>query len=203
MVRSVTRFPRFRTDRRPPPSTSKRPAVDKYFQRECKIMQEARHPNIVQYLGLCLAPPAPGTPSTTKTASRRKRILIISEYLPRGNLRSYIHHVHLPFPVRLPPPLRFNAELIRSQWRLRLSFAIDVTRAVAYLHARQCLHRDLKGENLLVTENERLKVCDFGFSRIAAQNDEEMRRMSYCGTDGCEFPFAGLTGAISNARTQI
>lgn len=87
----------------------------------------------------------------------------------QGNVRSYLHHAHLPFP-----------------WRLRLSFAIDITRGVAYLHARQCLHRDLKGENLLVTENERIKLCDFGFARISAQNDEEMRRMSYCGTDGCE-----------------
>lgn len=124
-------------------------------------MKEARHPNVVQYLGLCLSP--------SSTPSSAQRILIISEYLPRGNLRSYIHHVHLPFP-----------------WRLRVSFAIDVTRGLAYLHARNCLHRDLKGENLLVTENERLKICDFGFARIAARNEEEMRRMSYCGTDGCE-----------------
>ena len=75
--------------------------------------------------------------------------------MTRGNVRSYLYHAHLPFP-----------------WRLRLSFAIDVTRGVACLfasplwkmrvaqvvlytdlHARQCLHRDLKGENLLVTEN--------------------------------------------------
>lgn len=135
--------------------------VDKYFQRECKIMQESRHPNIVQYLGLCLAP------SQSQTS---RRILIISEYLPHGNLRSYIHSSSSPFP-----------------WRLRLSFAIDVTRAVAYLHRRNCLHRDLKGENLLITENERIKVCDFGFARIAAKNQDEMRRMSYCGTDGCKF----------------
>ncbi|SCV73010.1 BQ2448_6935 [Microbotryum intermedium] len=142
--------------------------VDKYFRRECKIMAEARHPNIVQYLGLCLAPPDP--PRYDGEASRQ-RILIISEYLPRGNLRQYIDDRSLPFP-----------------WRLRLSFAIDVARAVAYLHSRQCLHRDLKGENLLCTANERLKVCDFGFARLAAQNDEEMRRMSYCGTDGYMSP---------------
>ena len=44
---------------------------------------------------------------------------IISEYVPRGNLRQFILSAH-PFP-----------------WRLRLSFATDVARAVAYLHARQ------------------------------------------------------------------
>lgn len=135
--------------------------MDKYFQRECELLSQSRHPNIVQYLGLSLAPP---------TSQSSRRILIISEYLPHGNLRNYIHDKDQPF-----------------SWRTRISFAIDVTRAVAYLHARNCLHRDLKGENLLLTELNRLKVCDFGFARLAAKNEEEMRRMSYCGTDGCEF----------------
>lgn len=132
--------------------------VDKYFARECKLLAECRHPNIVQYLGLCLAP---GT---------SRRILIISEYLTNGNLRGFIYHDDIPFP-----------------WRLRISFGIDVARAMTYLHARNCLHRDLKGENLLLTELNRVKVCDFGFARIAARNEEEMRRMSYCGTDGCQY----------------
>lgn len=140
-------------------------AVDKYFTRECQILQSARHPNIVQYIGLCLAPIL--DPVASAVPRTRPRILIVSEYLPRGNLRAYIHSKTLPFP-----------------FRLRLSFSIDTARAIAYLHARNCLHRDLKGENLLVTENERLKVCDFGFARIAAKSEEEMRRLSYCGTDG-------------------
>ena len=99
----------------------------------------------------------------------------------RGNLRQYIISTR-PFP-----------------WRLRLSFATDVARAVAYLHARsvshattchsrkeadgKCIHRDLKGENLLITSNDRVKVTDFGFARIASRNAEEMKRMTYCGTD--------------------
>ena len=66
-------------------------------------------------------------------------------------------------------------------WPLRISFATDIARAVAYLHARNCLHRDLKGENLLVTDNQRIKICDFGFARIAARNEEEMRRISVSG----------------------
>lgn len=51
-----------------------------------------------------------------------------------------------------------------------------------------------------MTENERLKVCDFGFSRIAAQNDEEMRRMSYCGTDGCACLFRSLERTATDGR---
>lgn len=170
--------------------------VEKYLAREIALMQQARHPNIVQYLGLCLVPPPPPPPSSPPppeaersdqpaTATGSKRILIVSEFLPRGNLRQYILDRSLPFP-----------------WRLRISFATDIARALAYLHARNTMHRDLKGENLLVSDNERLKACDFGLARVAAQvgnpyvptgggvgNSKEARKPSdmytYCGTDGC------------------
>ena len=88
-----------------------------------------------------------------------------------GNLRSYIHGRDKPFP-----------------WRLRLSFAIDIARALAYLHARRCIHRDIKGENLLVTANGRLKITDFGFARIAARNADESKRLTFCGTDSYMSP---------------
>ena len=88
-----------------------------------------------------------------------------------GNLRSYIHSNTKPFP-----------------WRLRLSFATDIARALAYLHARRCIHRDLKGENLLVTSNGRLKITDFGFARIAARNPDESKRLTFCGTDSYMSP---------------
>ncbi|OSD03678.1 kinase-like protein [Trametes coccinea BRFM310] len=131
--------------------------VAKYFEREWRLMKEARHPNVVLYLGLSRAPDG--------------RIFIISEYIENGNLRMYIHDKSKPFP-----------------WRLRLSFATDIARALAYLHARKCIHRDLKGENLLVTANGRLKITDFGFARIAARNEEESKRLTFCGTDSYMSP---------------
>lgn len=133
--------------------------VAKYFEREWRLMKEARHPNVVLYLGLSRAPPPDG------------RIFIISEYIENGNLRMYIFDKTKPFP-----------------WRLRLSFATDISRALAYLHARKCIHRDLKGENLLVTANGRLKITDFGFARIAARNEEESKRLTFCGTDSYMSP---------------
>ena len=122
-------------------------------------MKECRHPNICLFIGLSRAP------------SPDDRIFIISEFIENGNVRIYIHDKSKPFP-----------------WRLRLSFATDVTRALAYLHARKCIHRDLKGENLLVTSNGRLKVTDFGFARITARNEEESKRLTFCGTDSYMSP---------------
>ncbi|KAK0200978.1 TKL/LISK/LISK-DD1 protein kinase [Desarmillaria ectypa] len=133
--------------------------VGKYFEREWRLMKESRHPNIVLFLGLSRAP------------EPDNRIFIVSEYIENGNLRLYIHNKSKPFP-----------------WRLRLSFATDIARALAYLHARKCIHRDLKGENLLVTSNGRLKITDFGFARIAARNEEEFKRLTFCGTDSYMSP---------------
>ncbi|TFY79954.1 hypothetical protein EWM64_g4055, partial [Hericium alpestre] len=124
-----------------------------------ELIRESRHPNVVLYLGLSRAPEPDG------------RIFIISEFIENGNLRTYIYDKEKPFP-----------------WRLRLSFATDIARALAYLHARKCIHRDLKGENLLVTANGRLKITDFGFARIAARNAEEIRRLTFCGTDAYMSP---------------
>ena len=46
--------------------------------------------------------------------------------------------------------------------------AIELSRALGFLH--NCnppiIHRDLKPANLLLTASGRLKVCDFGLSRV-------------------------------------
>jgi LIM domain kinase 1 len=133
--------------------------VAKYFEREWRLMKESRHPNIVLFLGLSRAP------------DPDNRIFIVSEFIDNGNLRYYIHDKNKPFP-----------------WRLRLSFATDIARALAYLHARKCIHRDIKGENLLVTANGRLKITDFGFARIAARSEDESKRLTFCGTDSYMSP---------------
>lgn len=83
-----------------------------------------------------------------------------------------------------------------------MSFATDITRALAYLHARKCIHRDLKGENLLVTANGRLKITDFGFARIAARNEEESKRLTFCGTDSYMSPEI-LLGHEFDLQTDI
>ncbi|KAI7817186.1 kinase-like domain-containing protein [Gamsiella multidivaricata] len=129
---------------------------EKYFRREVDILKESRHPNIVQFMGIC---------------KRKKRVYIITEFLPLGNLRRWIQD-----------------ETKEFGWDTRISFAIDISLALAYLHHKNIIHRDLKGENLLISENMRIKVCDFGFSRVEAKDDNEMRRISYCGTDGYMAP---------------
>ncbi|KAF8377759.1 hypothetical protein HHK36_031144 [Tetracentron sinense] len=50
-----------------------------------------------------------------------------------------------------------------------LKVAIDVSKGMNYLHQNYIIHRDLKTANLLMDENEVVKVADFGVSRVQAQ----------------------------------
>ncbi|WKY06031.1 hypothetical protein Q1695_006323 [Nippostrongylus brasiliensis] len=44
-------------------------------------------------------------------------------------------------------------------------FAFQICQAMCFMHQRRVLHRDLKPQNLLVDENDVIKVADFGLSR--------------------------------------
>lgn len=47
-----------------------------------------------------------------------------------------------------------------------LTWALEITDAVAYAHAHNVLHRDLRPSNVLLTKDDRAKVVDFSISRL-------------------------------------
>ncbi|KAH0720900.1 hypothetical protein KY289_006233 [Solanum tuberosum] len=46
--------------------------------------------------------------------------------------------------------------------------ALDVARGLSYLHSKKIVHRDVKSSNLVVDKEGRVKIIDFGVSRIEA-----------------------------------
>ncbi|PSS21779.1 Serine/threonine-protein kinase [Actinidia chinensis var. chinensis] len=79
-------------------------------------------------------------------------LCIITEYMSGGSVYDYLHKQKGTF--KLPSLLRV---------------AIDISKGMNYLHQNNIIHRDLKAANLLMNENEVVKVADFGVARVKAQ----------------------------------
>lgn len=80
---------------------------------------------------------------------------IITEWMPNGSLYQALHENRMPDPT------------------MRSIAAFDIARGMQYLHAHQIVHRDLKSLNVLLDSNYHIRICDFGFSRHAS-NEQQM-----------------------------
>ncbi|KAJ3561616.1 hypothetical protein NP233_g10087 [Leucocoprinus birnbaumii] len=74
-----------------------------------------------------------------------QRICLVSPFMKNGNL-----HVYAP---RLPQ-------------RNRLPLILDIANGLHYLHSKGIIHSDLKGENILISNEERALLTDFGSTQI-------------------------------------
>ncbi|KDP26301.1 hypothetical protein JCGZ_22286 [Jatropha curcas] len=80
-------------------------------------------------------------------------LCIVTEFMSGGSVYDYLHKQKGIF--KLPSLLKV---------------AIDVSKGMNYLHQNNIIHRDLKAANLLMDENEVVKVADFGVARVKAQS---------------------------------
>jgi len=91
--------------------------------------------------------------------SRLKIFILILEFISGGELFTYL----------------------RSVGRLETShacfYASQVTAMFEYLHSMNIIYRDLKPENLLISDDGYLKLTDFGFAKVL-----EGRTYTLCGT---------------------
>ncbi|XP_075477568.1 serine/threonine-protein kinase STY46-like [Primulina tabacum] len=79
-------------------------------------------------------------------------LCIVTEFMSGGSVYDYLHKQRGTF--KLPSLLKV---------------AIDVSKGMNYLHQNNIIHRDLKAANLLMDENEVVKVADFGVARVKTE----------------------------------
>ena len=78
-------------------------------------------------------------------------------------------------PPTFPP---FLSALIQCSCYIACCIA-QVVEAVAFLHGRGVLHRDIKDENMVIDRNFHLKLIDFG---AAAFMQPQRKFSTFCGT---------------------
>jgi len=109
-------------------------------------------------------------------------IYIVTEFIGGGDLKA---------------KLKDNA--VKLPWTLRVKIALDLAYAMSYLHSKKMIHRDLKSQNLLVCDDWKIKVCDFGFARKA---EAKADYLTMCGTDEWMAPEVGL-GEKYDTRADV
>jgi serine/threonine protein kinase len=83
---------------------------------------------------------------------------LITEWLPSGNLFTFLSE----------PTHQLSA------WETA-NMALDIAHGMEYLHMNKILHRDLKLHNLLLNQNKRVKIADFGSSIVLSEEKQKVR----------------------------
>ncbi|KAL3356147.1 hypothetical protein AABB24_017024 [Solanum stoloniferum] len=120
------------------------------FRSEVRTLEKIEHLNLVKFYGFL--------------EHGEEKILVV-EYVPNGTLREHLDSV--------------SGNVL--DFASRLDIGIDVGHAITYLHMytdHPIIHRDIKSSNILLTENLRAKVADFGFARLAADTESGATHVS-------------------------
>lgn len=86
----------------------------------------------------------------------RDNYYMITEYLPYGSLFDYI-----------------RKDKGRFSEREQIYISYEMAVALNYLHTRGVAHCDLKSSNILIDDNWKIKIGDFGLSRFLEKHDEK------------------------------
>ncbi|RZC24058.1 LEAF RUST 10 DISEASE-RESISTANCE LOCUS RECEPTOR-LIKE PROTEIN KINASE-like 1.3 isoform A [Glycine soja] len=108
------------------------------FMNEVQILARLRHKSLVTLFGC--------------THRHSRELLLVYEFIPNGTVADHLQGRSTKSTNLLP-------------WPIRLNIAVETAEALAYLHAKGVIHRDVKTNNILLDDNFRVKVADFGLSR--------------------------------------
>lgn len=122
--------------------TSSKAFSAKSFCNEILILSSINHPNLVKLHGYCSDP---------------RGLLLVYDYVPNGTLADHLHGTK---------SLYKKGSLT---WGIRVEIALQTALAIEYLHFSvmpPIVHRDVTSSNIFVERDMRVKVGDFGLSRL-------------------------------------
>ncbi|KAL1298030.1 probable receptor-like protein kinase At1g80640 isoform X2 [Arachis hypogaea] len=132
--------------------------ADREFENEVSWLSKIRHQNIIKLMGYCI---------------HGESRFLVYELMENGSLETQLHG-----------PNRGSS----LTWYLRLRIAVDVARALEYLHEHSnppVVHRDIKSSNVLLDSNFNAKLTDFG---LAISSGVQHKNMKMSGTLGYVAP---------------
>jgi hypothetical protein len=116
------------------------------FQMEIEVMEDLSHPNIVQYLG-----------SELGEEDGDSQLNIFLEYIPGHSLASLIE--------------KTGGALDEGIAKMYLR---QILLGTSYLHSNGIVHRDIKGANILISDQGVAKLTDFGASKRLSDDDDTL-----------------------------
>uniref|UniRef100_A0A7S1HXX6 non-specific serine/threonine protein kinase n=1 Tax=Eutreptiella gymnastica TaxID=73025 RepID=A0A7S1HXX6_9EUGL len=123
---------------------------------EANVLATLKHPHIIQY---------------KECYTDGDTFYIVMEYAQHGDLYSRIQ--------KQRASTKPGEALATFPVEQTLRWFVQMTTALFYLHSNDIMHRDLKSKNILITDEDDLKIGDFGFSRVLEYKN---RTDTVCGT---------------------
>ncbi|KAM8786081.1 mitogen-activated protein kinase kinase kinase kinase 4 isoform 44-T44 [Rhynchonycteris naso] len=119
------------------------------------LKKYSHHRNIATYYGAFVKKSPPG---------HDDQLWLVMEFCGAGSITDLVKNT--------------KGNTLKEDWIAYISR--EILRGLAHLHIHHVIHRDIKGQNVLLTENAEVKLVDFG---VSAQLDRTVgRRNTFIGT---------------------
>ncbi|KAJ8003780.1 hypothetical protein DPEC_G00151950 [Dallia pectoralis] len=119
------------------------------------LKKYSHHRNIATYYGAFIKKNPPGVDD---------QLWLVMEFCGAGSVTDLIKNT--------------KGNSLKEEWTAYI--CREILRGLAHLHQHKVIHRDIKGQNVLLTENAEVKLVDFG---VSAQLDRTVgRRNTFIGT---------------------
>ncbi|KAG1371057.1 Serine/threonine-protein kinase [Cocos nucifera] len=146
---------------------------EREFRMEVDLLSGLNSIYLVGLLGYC--------------ADQHHRLLVF-EFMSNGSLQQHLH------------PTSKNKNHRPLDWRTRLRIALDCARGLEFLHEHTVpavIHRDFKCSNILLDQNYRAKVSDFGMAKVGSDKINGQVLTRVLGTSGYVAPEYASTGKLT------